>query len=79
MQRLVALLDSLPKWVAHASSSLAIYIVHFRYIHIVDALNVEFPYNVAQVYLYSIIFAYSLTRLSGYMVNYFLMATNNRS
>ncbi|MCI5166721.1 MAG: hypothetical protein D3903_11655 [Candidatus Electrothrix sp. GM3_4] len=61
-----------------ASSSLAIYLVHFRYIHIVDDLNVEFPYNVAQVYLYTIIFAYSLTRLSDYILNYFLMTTKNR-
>ncbi len=55
-----------------ASSSLAVFIVHFKVIKVVNGANISFPYNIISVYLYSFIFAYALTKLSVSFSNYIL-------
>lgn len=52
-----------------ASSSLAVYLVQFKMIKIIDVTNIEFPYNVVSLYLYTFIFSYALTRMSGFLTN----------
>ncbi len=55
-----------------ALSSLAVFIVHGKIIDILKKTSIQFPYNIACVYLYSFIFAYSLTKGSNYAGNYVL-------
>ncbi len=55
-----------------ALSSLAVFIVHVKIIEIIKMAPIQFPYNIACVYLYSFIFAYSLTKVSNYAGNYVL-------
>ena len=57
---------SVPFFQEIALSSLAVYIVHFKIIHIIENSDINFPYNIIGVYLYSILFAYSVTKVANF-------------
>lgn len=48
---------------AVASSSLAVYLVHFEAIRLVEGSQIAFPYSIALIFLNSFLWAYAATRL----------------
>jgi hypothetical protein len=55
-----------------ALSSLAVYTVHFKIFEIINIVKINFHYNIMCVYLYSFIFAYSVSKMSNGISNYAL-------
>ncbi|HID69269.1 MAG TPA: hypothetical protein EYP35_02140 [Desulfobacterales bacterium] len=53
-----------------ANSSLAIYIVQFRIIPLVEESSIAFPYNVVIVYSYSMLFGYAIYKFSSACMGY---------
>ena len=49
--------------------SLAVYFVHFKMMDFVKMLNINFPYNVWAIFIYSFIFALPLTQFAEFISN----------
>ena len=64
---------------ALASSSLAVYLLQFKMIKIISATSIQFPYNILCMYLYTFIFAYSLTKLSNFISEYAMSQTMKKA
>ncbi len=50
---------------AVASSSLAVYLVHFEAIRLIEGAQIAFPYSIFLIFLNSFLWAYAATRLVG--------------
>ncbi len=67
---LIRFLDSL------AACSLAVYIIHFKAVELIEQEGPAFPWNIAGVYLFSFVFAWSLTKFANFLSSYFLKTIN---